>query len=62
MSDKVEFSGSRIYAIQSELREAYDEAEVEVAGEKLSGNIVKEHYARGKVAGLQIALQIALNS
>lgn len=61
-NERPQFSGSDLYAIQSQLREAYDEAAVELAGEVLSGNIVKENYAKGKVSGLQIALQIALES
>ena len=39
-------------AVETELRESFELAEDQLAAEKLSGNIVKEHYWRGELAAL----------
>lgn len=43
------FPGS---ALELELRESFERAEDQLAAEKLSGNVVKEHYWRGELAAI----------
>lgn len=44
-----------IHELETTLKHELESAQQQVAEEKLSGNVVKEAYAKGMLSGLEIA-------